>query len=111
MYPLEAEPREAHATARVYRFADGTGKIGFINPVSDPFCGDCNRIRVTADGKLRTCLFSLNETDLRTPLRDGSSDDDVERIIRDAVWRKELKHHVNDAGFVQPTRSMSAIGG
>ena len=75
-YPLEAEPREAHATARVYRFADGKGRIGFINPVSEPFCGDCNRIRLTADGRLRTCLFSLNETDLRTPLRDGSSDDE-----------------------------------
>ena len=111
VYPLEAEPREAHATARVYRFADGRGKIGFINPVSDPFCGDCNRIRVTADGKLRTCLFSVNETDLREPLRTGASDAELEQIVRDAVWRKELKHHVNDAGFVQPTRSMSAIGG
>jgi cyclic pyranopterin phosphate synthase len=111
VYPLEAEPREAHATARVYRFADGTGKIGFINPVSEPFCGDCNRIRLTADGRLRTCLFSLNETDLRTPLRDGSSDDDIVRVVRDAVWRKELKHRVNEPGFVQPARSMSAIGG
>jgi cyclic pyranopterin phosphate synthase len=111
VYPLEPEPREAHATARVYRFADGKGKLGFINPVSEPFCGDCNRIRLTADGRLRTCLFSLNETDLRTPLRDGSSDDEVEAIIRDAVWRKELKHHVNEPGFVQPARSMSAIGG
>jgi GTP 3',8-cyclase len=111
VYPLEAEPREAHATARVYRFADGTGKIGFINPVSEPFCGDCNRIRLTADGKLRTCLFSLNETDLRAPLRSGASDDEVERIVRDAVWRKELKHRVNEPGFVQPARSMSAIGG
>jgi cyclic pyranopterin phosphate synthase len=111
VYPLEAEPREAHATARVYRFADGEGKIGFINPVSEPFCGDCNRIRLTADGRLRTCLFSLNETDLRTPLRDGSSDDEVEAVIRDAVWRKELKHRVNEPGFVQPARSMSAIGG
>jgi cyclic pyranopterin phosphate synthase len=111
VYPLEPEPREAHATARVYRFADGKGKIGFINPVSEPFCGDCNRIRLTADGRLRTCLFSLNETDLRTPLRDGSSDAEVERIIRDAVWRKELKHRVNEPGFVQPARSMSAIGG
>jgi cyclic pyranopterin phosphate synthase len=111
VYPLEPESREAHATARVYRFADGKGKLGFINPVSEPFCGDCNRIRLTADGRLRTCLFSLNETDLRTPLRDGSSDDEVERIIRDAVWRKELKHHVNEPGFVQPARSMSAIGG
>ncbi|MEA2323406.1 MAG: 3,8-cyclase, partial [Solirubrobacteraceae bacterium] len=111
VFPLEAQPRDAHATARVYRFADGRGKLGFINPVSEPFCGDCNRIRLTADGRLRTCLFSLNETDLRTPLRSGASDDDVEAVIRDAVWRKELKHHVNDAGFVQPTRSMSAIGG
>jgi GTP 3',8-cyclase len=111
VHPLEAEPREAHATARVYRFADGQGKIGFINPVSDPFCGDCNRIRLTADGKLRTCLFSLNETDLRAPLRSGASDDEVAGVIRAAVWRKELKHRVNDAGFVQPARSMSAIGG
>jgi cyclic pyranopterin phosphate synthase len=111
VYPLEPEAREAHATARVYRFADGRGKLGFINPVSEPFCGDCNRIRLTADGRLRTCLFSISETDLRTPLRDGSSDDEVERVIHDAVWRKELKHRVNEPGFVQPVRSMSAIGG
>src|SRR5215208_4996603 len=111
VYPLEAAPREAHATARVYRFAAGKGKIGFINPVSEPFCGDCNRIRLTADGRLRTCLFSLHETDLRGPLRSGASDDDVERIVRDAVWRKELKHRVNEPGFVQPVRTMSAIGG
>ncbi|MCW2999207.1 MAG: molybdenum cofactor biosynthesis protein [Solirubrobacterales bacterium] len=111
VYPLEAVPREPSATARVYRFADGKGKIGFIDPVSDPFCGDCNRIRLTADGKLRTCLFSLNETDLRTPLRDGSSDDELDAIIRAAVWKKELKHHVNEPGFVQPLRTMSAIGG
>jgi GTP 3',8-cyclase len=111
VYPLEAEPREAHATARVYRFADGKGKIGFINPVSEPFCGDCNRIRLTADGRLRTCLFSLHETDLRGPLRSGASDDDIEQIVRHAVWRKELKHRVNEPGFVQPVRSMSAIGG
>jgi cyclic pyranopterin phosphate synthase len=110
-FPLEAEPREAHATARVYRFADGRGRIGFINPVSEPFCSDCDRIRLTADGKLRTCLFSLNETDLRGPMRAGATDDDLERILRDAVWRKELKHRVNDPGFVQPARSMSAIGG
>jgi GTP 3',8-cyclase len=111
VYPLESEPREPHATARVYRFADGRGKIGFINPVSEPFCGDCNRIRLTADGRLRTCLFSLNETDLRGPLRGGADDTELERIIRDAVWRKELKHHVGDPGFVQPARTMSAIGG
>jgi GTP 3',8-cyclase len=110
-FPLEPTPREPHATARVYRFADGHGSIGFINPVSEPFCGDCNRIRLTADGKLRTCLFSLNETDLRAPLREGASDADLEEIVRAAVWRKELKHRVNEPGFVQPVRTMSAIGG
>ena len=111
VYPLEPEPREPHATARTYRFADGQGRIGFINPVSEPFCGDCDRIRITAEGKLRTCLFSLNETDLRDPMRAGASDDDLEAIIRAAVWRKELKHRVNEPGFVQPDRPMSAIGG
>jgi cyclic pyranopterin phosphate synthase len=111
VYPLEAAPREAHATARVYRFADGHGQVGFINPVSEPFCGDCNRVRLTADGRLRTCLFSLNETDLRGPMRDGVDDGELEQIIRDAVWLKELKHHVGEAGFIQPARSMSAIGG
>src|SRR5437588_7667214 len=111
VYPLEPLLREPSATARVYRFADGHGKIGFINPVSEPFCGDCNRIRLTADGRLRTCLFSLNETDLRGPLRAGADDALLERIIRDAVWRKELKHHVGDPGFIQPARTMSAIGG
>jgi cyclic pyranopterin phosphate synthase len=111
VFPLEAEPRAAHATARVFRFADGRGRIGFINPVSEPFCGDCDRIRLTADGKLRTCLFSLRENDLREPLRAGASDDDLEALIRAAVWRKELKHRVNEPGFVQPARTMSAIGG
>jgi cyclic pyranopterin phosphate synthase len=111
VYPLDLQPREPHATARVYRFADGNGKIGFINPVSEPFCGDCNRVRLTADGRLRTCLFSLNETDLRGPIRDGADDRELERIIRDAVWLKELKHHVGEPGFIQPARSMSAIGG
>jgi cyclic pyranopterin phosphate synthase len=110
-FPLEPEPREPGATARVWRFADGRGRLGFINPVSEPFCGDCNRIRLTAEGRLRTCLFSLNETDLREPLRTGASDADLEQLIRDAVWRKELKHHVGEPGFVQPARTMSAIGG
>ena len=86
VYPLEPQPREPHATARVYRFADGHGKIGFINPVSEPFCGDCNRVRLTADGRLRTCLFSLNETDLRSPIREGADEGELEQIIRDAVW-------------------------
>jgi GTP 3',8-cyclase len=111
VYPLEPEPRAPSSTARTYRFADGRGRIGFINPVSEPFCADCNRIRVTSDGQLRTCLFSLRETDLRAVLRGGADDDELEAVIRDAVWRKELKHHVGDPGFVQPARTMSAIGG
>ncbi len=111
VHPLEPEPRPPSATARVYRFADGQGRIGFINPVSEPFCADCNRVRLTSDGRLRTCLFSLNETDLRGPMRDGASDAELETVIRDAVWRKELKHHVGERGFIQPRRSMSAIGG
>jgi GTP 3',8-cyclase len=110
-WPLEPAPREPSATARVYRFADGQGSIGFINPVSEPFCADCNRIRLTADGRLRTCLFSMNETDLRGPLRAGATDGDLEEIVRAAVWRKELKHRVNEPGFVQPARTMSQIGG
>jgi GTP 3',8-cyclase len=111
VYPLEPVGRERHGTSRRWRFADGRGEIGFISPVTEPFCGDCNRIRLTAEGELRTCLFSMTETDLREPLRSGATDADLEAIIRDAVWRKELKHHVNDPGFVQPERTMSRIGG
>ena len=111
VYPLDELPREPSATARVFRFRDGSGEIGFINPVSEPFCSDCNRIRLTAEGQLRTCLFSVNETDLREPLRAGASDAELEQIVRDAVWRKELKHHVGEKGFRQPPRTMSAIGG
>jgi len=110
-HPLEPLAREPHATARVYRFADGPGEIGFINPVSEPFCADCNRIRLTAEGELRTCLFSVHETDLREPMRSGVPDAELERIVRDAVWRKELKHRVNEPGFRPPPRTMSAIGG
>jgi cyclic pyranopterin phosphate synthase len=110
-YPLEPLEREAHATARVHRFADGQGEIGFINPVSEPFCADCNRIRLTADGSLRTCLFSMHETSLRDPLRDGATDAEIAGVVRDAVWRKELKHRVNEPGFRPPPRTMSAIGG
>jgi GTP 3',8-cyclase len=111
VFPLLPAERAPHATARTHAFADGVGRIGLINPVSEPFCGDCDRIRLTADGRLRTCLFSIGETDLRTPLRAGATDADLEAIIRDAVWRKELKHRVNEPGFVQPARTMSAIGG
>jgi GTP 3',8-cyclase len=111
VHPLEEVPRDPSATARIFRFRDGAGEIGFINPVSEPFCADCNRIRITAEGKLRTCLFSLHETDLRGPLREGADDAELERMIREAVWRKELKHHVGEPGFRQPPRTMSAIGG
>ncbi len=111
VYPLEEEPRKPSATARVFRFRDGEGEIGFINPVTEPFCADCNRVRLTADGKLRTCLFSLHETDLRGPLRAGADDAELERIVRDAVWRKELKHRIDEPGFRPPARTMSAIGG
>jgi cyclic pyranopterin phosphate synthase len=110
-YELVEEPRESAATARVFTFANGEGRLGFIDPVSNPFCDDCDRIRVTAEGKLRTCLFSIGETDLRVPLRSGASDEEIDSLIRAAVWRKELKHRVNDRGFVQPDRTMSAIGG
>jgi GTP 3',8-cyclase len=111
VHPLEPLEREPHATAKVWRFTDGRGEIGFVNPVSEPFCADCDRIRLTAEGKLRTCLFSLHETDLREPLRAGLDDHELAEAIRDAVWRKELKHHVSEPGFRQPPRTMSQIGG
>ncbi|TML15780.1 MAG: GTP 3',8-cyclase MoaA [Actinobacteria bacterium] len=104
-------PAKASSTARRFRFADGIGELGFINPVSEPFCSSCDRIRVTADGQLRTCLFSRREWDLKTPLRDGASDDELIRVIRFAVQHKELKHRINDPGFVRASRSMSQIGG
>ncbi len=110
-HALEEVEREPSATARVFRFADGQGEIGFISPVSEPFCSDCNRLRLTADGKLRTCLFSLNETDLLGPLRDGTDDAGIESMIRQAVRGKELRHRINEPGFQQPDRTMSAIGG
>jgi cyclic pyranopterin phosphate synthase len=111
VHPLLERPREAHSTARVHAFADGRGEIGFVNPVSEPFCADCNRLRLTADGRLRTCLFSLHETDLRGPLRAGAGDEELATIVRDAVWRKELKHRIDEPGFRPPARTMSAIGG
>jgi len=110
-WPLEELPAKASSTARRFRFADGAGEIGFVNPVSEPFCSTCDRIRLTADGQLRTCLFSRREWDLKTPLRDGSSDERLEELIRFAVAHKELKHKINDPGFVRASRSMSQIGG
>ncbi|MEP6909700.1 MAG: GTP 3',8-cyclase MoaA [Actinomycetota bacterium] len=110
-WPLEEIPAKASSTARRFRFADGAGEIGFVNPVSEPFCSSCDRIRLTADGQLRTCLFSRREWDLKEPLRNGASDDDIADLIRFAVRHKELKHKINDPGFVRASRSMSQIGG
>ena len=110
-WPLVEVPAKPSSTARRFRFADGAGEIGFVNPVSEPFCSSCDRIRLTADGQLRTCLFSRREWDLKTPLRDGSSDERLEELIRFAIAHKELKHKINDAGFVRASRSMSQIGG
>jgi len=109
--PLLELPAKASSTARRFRFADGVGELGFVNPVSEPFCSNCDRIRVTADGQLRTCLFSRREWDLKAALRGGASDDELIRLIRFAVQHKELKHRINDPGFVRASRSMSQIGG
>jgi cyclic pyranopterin phosphate synthase len=109
--PLVEAPAKPSSTARRFRFADGIGELGFVNPVSEPFCSSCDRIRVTADGQLRTCLFSRREWDLKTPLREGASDEDLVELLRFAVRHKELKHRINDPGFVRASRSMSQIGG
>ena len=109
--PLVELPAKPSSTARRFRFADGAGEIGFVNPVSEPFCSSCDRIRVTADGQLRTCLFSRREWDLKTPLREGAGDDELVELLRFAVRHKELKHRINDPGFVRASRSMSQIGG
>jgi GTP 3',8-cyclase len=109
--PLEALPAKASSTSRRFRFADGAGELGFVNPVSEPFCSSCDRIRLTADGQLRTCLFSRREWDLKAPLRDGASDGELTELVRFAVRHKELKHKINDPGFVRASRSMSQIGG
>jgi cyclic pyranopterin phosphate synthase len=107
------QPRNAgHDPASRFGFGDGAaGELGFINSVSAPFCQRCNRVRITADGQLRTCLFSVTETDLRAPLRSGANDIALERVIRDAVWHKEPGHRINEPDFVRPARSMSQIGG
>src|SRR5215467_1731484 len=98
-------------TARRYTFSDGIGEIGFINPVSEPFCATCDRIRLTADGQLRTCLFATEETDLRAVIRSDAPDEVLANTIRQAVWNKELKHYIGDKRFKRANRSMSMIGG
>ncbi len=110
-WPLEEVPAKPSSTARRFRFVDGAGELGFVNPVSEPFCSSCDRIRLTADGQLRTCLFSRREWNLKGPLRDGASDRELAELLRFAVRHKELKHRINDAGFVRASRSMSQIGG
>jgi len=98
-------------TARRWALRDGRGEIGLISPVTEPFCGHCNRLRLTADGKIRTCLFSLHEHDLRSLLRAGAPDTEVVAFLRAVVWQKEARHHIGEAHFVQPQRTMSCIGG
>jgi len=111
-HELEHEPS---STARRYRFDDGSAEFGVIAPVSLPFCGACSRIRLTSDGKIRTCLFSLHEHDLLAALRSGDSeaqgDAAMLRLIEYAVEHKEERHHIGEPGFVQPGRSMVHIGG
>jgi len=98
-------------TARRWTFPDGRGEIGIIAPVSEPFCGHCNRIRITADGKIRTCLFSVTEHDLRSRLRSETGDAELKNWLQDVAWEKEARHHIGEPEFVQPERSMSCIGG
>jgi cyclic pyranopterin phosphate synthase len=110
-YPLTTS---GHGTepATSYRFADGApGGVGVIASVTEPFCDTCNRLRITAEGQVRSCLFSLEETDLRGPMRAGAPDDELAELIRQNVWRKWSGHRINHPDFVQPARSMSMIGG
>ncbi len=111
-FPLEAEDGDdPSAPARTFHYRDGRGRIGVIASVTRPFCGTCDRIRLTADGQVRTCLFANKEWDFRKLLRDGGSDDDLEALLRAAVLRKLPGHLISQPGFVQPERGMSAIGG
>jgi cyclic pyranopterin phosphate synthase len=110
-FPLEAVPHGPEPAA-VWRFTDGVpGRVGFIASVTEPFCDNCNRIRITADGQLRNCLFSLHETDLRALVRNGAPDEEIEGAIRENVGAKWAGHRINEEDFVRPDRSMSMIGG
>lgn len=108
---VRVESANRSETARRWTFAGGRGEIGIIAPVSEPFCGHCNRIRLTADGKIRTCLFSLVEHDLKSLLRGGATDEAIGDRLREVVGGKEERHHIGEPGFVQPERTMSCIGG
>jgi GTP 3',8-cyclase len=110
--PLVAlPPNHPSETARRFTFDDGRGEIGIIAPVSEPFCGHCSRVRLTSDGKLRTCLFSQSDHDLIGLMYGGASDDEVGDWVRRIVQRKEARHHIGEAGFLKPSRSMVHIGG
>jgi cyclic pyranopterin phosphate synthase len=104
-------PNAASETARRYGFADGIGEIGIIAPVTQAFCGACSRIRLTSDGKIRTCLFSHNEHDLYKKMQEGASDENLQEFILRTVLRKEARHHIGEPGFLKPSRSMVHIGG
>ncbi len=111
-FKLHALPSEnPSSTSRRWGFGDSAGELGIIAPVSEPFCGHCNRIRLTADGKIRTCLFSVGEHDLRGRMRAGDNDDQIAEWLRQVVLQKELRHHIGEPDFVAPSRSMSCIGG
>jgi cyclic pyranopterin phosphate synthase len=109
--PLVEIPHARSETARRYRFDDGVGEIGIIAPVSHPFCGHCSRIRITSDGKIRTCLFSVWDHDLHAQMRRGASDEELEEFIRGVVQKKEARHHIGEADFVPASRTMVHIGG
>jgi cyclic pyranopterin phosphate synthase len=107
----ELPPNNASETARRFTFADGVGEIGVIAPVSRPFCGHCSRIRLTSDGKLRTCLFSQVDHDLYRRMVRGDADEELAEYIRGVVMQKEERHHIGEPGFVKPSRNMVHIGG
>jgi cyclic pyranopterin phosphate synthase len=109
--PLLEIPHQRSETARRYKFDDGIGEIGIIAPVSHPFCGHCSRIRITSDGKIRTCLFSVWDHDLHELMRRGASDDELADFIRGVVSRKEERHHIGEPDFVPASRTMVHIGG
>ena len=109
--PLVEIPHARSETARRYRFDDGIGEIGIIAPVSHPFCGHCSRIRITSDGKIRTCLFSVWDHDLHALMRRGASDQELAGFVRDVVQKKEERHHIGESDFVPASRTMVHIGG
>lgn len=109
--PMQEIPSRGPAPAQQYRFAEGGGVIGLIPSVSEPFCDHCNRFRLTADGKMRSCLFSLEETDLRAIVRGDGSNDEIETAIRECIAKKWSGHRINLDSFEQPKRPMYAIGG